>query len=186
MKFVVAADTSVWCVPADMEVSMVAVEPASDALSLNEPASSGARISIGNGGGSTRTRFPGGGGGSMEVPAPPGGGGSRVRARAEPAKHRLRFPTSPPFSAPYEPKQEKKREDKIISDTLYPAGRRRDGHGLLAVEGHSRSLRQHPRAPHAYFAAPVFRGRRAVKYMYSDVGIHQNSEEEERTDGELN
>jgi len=25
-----------------------------------------------------------------------------------------------------------------------------------------------------------------VKYMYSDVGIHQNSEEEERTDGELN
>ena len=28
--------------------------------------------------------------------------------------------------------------------------------------------------------------RRAVKYMYSDVGIHQNSEEEERTDGGLN
>ena len=49
---------------------MVAVEPASDALSFNEPPSIGARISIGNGGGSTRTRFPGGGGGSMAVPAP--------------------------------------------------------------------------------------------------------------------
>ena len=73
-----------------------------------------------------------------------------------------------------------------LEPSIYPTGRRRDGHGLLAVEGHSRSLRQHPRAPHAYFAAPVFRGRRAVKYMYSDVGIHQNSEEEERTDGELN
>ena len=33
--------------------------------------------------------------------------------------------------------------------------------GLLAAERHSRSLRQRPRAPHAYFAAPV-RGRRAV------------------------
>jgi len=36
-----------------------------------------------------------------------------------------------------------------------------DGHGLLAVEGHSRSSFQRARAPHAYFAAPV-RGRRAV------------------------
>ena len=54
-------------------------------------------------------------------------------------------------------------EERITPHPLPSAGRRRDGlcHGLLAVERHSRSLRQHPRAPHAYFAAPV-RGRRAV------------------------
>ena len=47
-----------------------------------------------------------------------------------------------------------------ISHLFFTTGRRLDGlwQGLLAVERHSRSLRQRARAPHAYFAAPV-RGR---------------------------